>query len=268
MSVFYEKINEILFQKDISPPYGRVEDVKRISFSKIKNFYIQNFKRRKSTSIIVTGPFENKSLGKQIYSFFSKIENKKTQDRKRKELKSPKNNFFTIKPIKNTFLYSKIFILPQVKTLKQYLIYKLLAKTIFYSLNGEILKRIPASAKFDVRLEYMENTPVLYAMVYSFRKLDVYKSKYVLDYTIRELTTKGINEESFKTALNGLLTELLLDFQKKENRLIENAEYFDLTGKMLLKNQVYYTLLRLNKLDLYREANRLLKNRGIKIETK
>ncbi len=188
---------------------------------------------------------------------------------KQEEIKIlPVKKNFLIPPVNNNYIYSKIFILPPPTSLKQYLIYRLFVKTIEYSLNGEILKKLSASSKFDVRLRFIGKKPILYSVIYDTRKLNVFKSKYILDYTINKLTSSGIDDNSFKVSLNNLLTELLSAFQMKDRMLAEIGKYYDLSGKVLLKDQFYFTLLRINKLDLYREANKLLKNRGIKIEAK
>ncbi len=270
INLFYEKI-ESLILKDKNgydyPSYGVIDNIRKIKLEDVKNFYKTKFKPSEKT-IITIGPFEAKNLRKQLYSFFSKLVKSKSLQ-KQEEIKIlPVKKNFLIPPVNNNYIYSKIFILPPPTSLKQYLIYRLFVKTIEYSLNGEILKKLPASSKFDVRLRFIGKKPILYSVIYDTRKLNVFKSKYILDYTVNKLTSSGIDDNSFKVSLNNLLTELLSAFQMKDRMLAEIGKYYDLSGKVLLKDQFYFTLLRINKLDLYREANKLLKNRGIKIEAK
>ncbi len=270
INLFYEKTESLLLEGDNGfdyPSYGIIDNIKKIKLEDVKNFYKSKFKPSEKT-IITIGPFDAKTLRKQLYSFFSKIVKSKTPENQKKIRISPVKKNFQIPPVNNNYIYSKIFILPPPLTLKQYLIYRLFVKTIEYSLNGEILKKLPASSDFDVRLRFIGNRPILYSVIYDTKKLHVFKSKYILDYTINKLTSSGIDDNSFKISLNNLLTELLSAFQMKDRMLVEIGKYYDLSGKVLLKDQFYFTLLRINKLDLYREANKLLKNRGIKIEAK
>ncbi len=250
-----------------TPAWGRSEDIKKISLNDVKKYYRKHFTLNKPT-VIVTGPFNSKNLAKKIFAYFSKI--------RRPSIK-PSNNYpflnraegpFRINPINKTYIYSKVFILPLPKTLKEYLIYELLTKTFSLSLNGDIMKKLPAFSKFDVKIRYTKNNAIIYTVLYSKDKLKVFKSKYILDNTLKELVSKRISDEAFKTLVNTLLSNLLWKFQFREERLKEIANYYSITNKILLKEQFYYSLLRINKFDLYREANNLLKNKGIKIETK
>ncbi len=250
-----------------TPVWGRVEDIRTINLDDVKNYYRKYFTLNQS-SIIVTGPFNSKTLAKKIFSYFSKIRKPSIKPLSNSLFLNKTKVLFQIKPIGKTYIYSKVFILPLPKTLKEYLIYELLAKTFSSSLKGDIMKKLPASSNFDVRIRYTDNKAIIYTVLYSKNKLKVFKSKYILENTLKELVSKRISDESFKTLVNTLLSNLLWKFQYRDERLKEIAKYYSITNKMLLKEQFYYSLLRINKLDLYREANNLLKNRGIKIETK
>ncbi len=270
LSLIYEKLTDVLTEgRGIRgiPSYGNIDDIKKLKLEDLKGFYRKNFRKQEIT-IIITGPFNNKNLAKKVYSYFSKVHIPPTSFKKKEVFKAASSSAVQIQPINGNFIYSKIFVMPLPKSLKDYMIYNLFKKLFLESLKGEILKKIPASSKFDVDLRYYGDRAILYVILYNKNKLEVFKSKYVLDYTLKEVVSKRIDDDSFKTIINRLLSELLWKFQFRSERLREIARYYEVSGKILFKDQFYYSLLRVNKLDLFREASKLLKNRGIKIETK